>query len=115
MNEKLKEQFDNFIDKLSGNRKHGVNRLDLHEITYQAGYDLAAKEIETLKEQAERLKDIMYELGENLKCAEDQNHYFQLLCQYRDENYELRKKLVAATQKSESSVNDAAVDEIKKN
>lgn len=47
-----------------------------------------------LQEKIERLEDINYELGENLKCAEDQNHYLGLSRRMRNEVEEIRKKAI---------------------
>lgn len=44
-------------------------------------------------ERIEHLEDLLYELGQNLLAAQDQNHYFVLLGEFRDKNFELEKKL----------------------
>lgn len=53
-----------------------------------------------LKERVERLEDLKHELEQNLLAAEDQNHYLNLMKEYRDkcsvletENQRLREKL----------------------
>jgi hypothetical protein len=51
------------------------------------------KSYEDLKEKYDHLNDITYELEQNLLAAEDQNHYFRLMSQFRDENYDLRRQI----------------------
>lgn len=45
-----------------------------------------------LEDKIGRLEDINFELGENLKAAEDKNHYLQLSRRMRNEVEEIRKK-----------------------
>lgn len=42
-----------------------------------------------LVEETERLSEIIFELEENLKAAQDQNHYFVLCGEWRDKYYQL--------------------------
>jgi len=44
-------------------------------------------------EDVETLKEKEFELGENLKAAENQNHYFTLMGEWRDKWYEAERKL----------------------
>ena len=51
----------------------------------------AAWEIQ--QEKIDHLNDLTYELEQNLLCAEDQNHYFQLMGEYRDKMYDIEKDM----------------------
>jgi hypothetical protein len=46
-----------------------------------------------MQEQINHLKDINFELEQNLLCAQDQNYYFKLMCEYRDNLHEAEKKI----------------------
>lgn len=48
---------------------------------------------EQLTEENEKLRDIQYELEQNLLAAEDQNHYFKLMSQYKDKVHKLEQEL----------------------
>jgi hypothetical protein len=45
------------------------------------------------QERIDHLNDLLFELEQNLLCAQDQNHYFKLMCKYRDKLHELQGKL----------------------
>lgn len=53
----------------------------------------ALETIKELEEQLEHLNDLNYELEQNLFAAQDQNHYFVLLGEYRDKNFLLETKV----------------------
>lgn len=55
-------------------------------------FRLLCNSYETLEKKDEHLDDLVYELEQNLLAAQDQNHYFLLLGEYRDKNFELEKK-----------------------
>ena len=55
--------------------------------------------LEELKEQNEHLKDLLFELEENLKAAEDQNHYFKLMQEYRDKYFKIRDGIISPKRK----------------
>jgi hypothetical protein len=46
-----------------------------------------------MQEKINHLKDINFELEQNLLCAQDQNHYFKLMCEYRDKLHDAEKKI----------------------
>lgn len=59
---------------------------------HNAGYRQGVSDTkEEYDEKVEHLNDLIFELGENLKCAQDQNHYFKLMCEYRDKLHEQEK------------------------
>ena len=70
------------------------NDYPAHEMGFKAGFIAGAR---SRDEEIEHRDDIIFELEENLKCAEDQNHYFDLMCKYRDEVEQLREDLKAGT------------------
>jgi hypothetical protein len=46
-----------------------------------------------MQKEIDHLKDINFELSQNLLCAQDQNHYFKLMCEYRDKLHDAEKKI----------------------
>jgi TolA-binding protein len=48
--------------------------------------------VELLNGQIEKLTDINYELEQNMLAAQDQNHYYKLLCEFRDKNHSLQQE-----------------------
>ena len=46
---------------------------------------------ESAEQEIEHLNELIFELGENLKAAQDQNHYFVLMGEYRDKAYTYEK------------------------
>lgn len=50
-------------------------------------YNELVEQVNSLTDDRDYFKDKFTEVCENLKCAQDQNHYFGLMGQYRDEKY----------------------------
>lgn len=50
-------------------------------------------EYEKINLEMDHLKDVSYELEQNLLCAEDQNHYFKLMNDYKDKFYNSEKTI----------------------
>lgn len=48
--------------------------------------------VDILNGQIEKLTDINYELEQNMLAAQDQNHYYKLLCEFRDKNFSLKEE-----------------------
>jgi hypothetical protein len=69
------------------------SRLRGNPLEIEKRYFAMEERIKELEEQLEHNEDICYELEQNLLCAEDQNHYFQLMGEYRDKHYESERKI----------------------
>jgi len=52
--------------------------------------DFQKQMITLLQDELDHANDIVFELEQNLLAAQDQNHYFVLMGQYRDELYALK-------------------------
>jgi hypothetical protein len=84
-------------DKFNKNMKEVYDHKDRNpELVHEENQLVVLNE--QLKEKNQRLEDILFELQENLKAAEDQNHYYKLLVSIKAENYKLRDSLLDAYQ-----------------
>lgn len=76
--EKLNKAFDDVNEQ---NTYHANRMVELQ------------KERDELRGRLEHAEDISKELEQNLFAAQDQNHYYKLLCEFRDKNVELQNKI----------------------
>lgn len=77
--------------------------------------DVQGSRLRDLQDKLEHANDLIFELGENLKAAQDQNHYFQLASDYRDKYYELEKQNQALQDKlreQQIQISNDAIDRI---
>lgn len=105
----LKKLFDDYIDEVTKGRRHGVNRLDLHELTFKAAYKIGRRDQDKILQSEALLNTSLSR--ENKLIESWVKHHQKTVEIVTAERHELKakiKELEDRLSKSESNESDAA-------